>query len=545
MCHEYIMETILNPLEKTIAQKKEKLIMTVNDILETEQLKYCYEQAYALHRHTEIPAMFVRKTDTVFTLPSAGDRTVGWDVINEKFCGELYYVSPNEDSFHTGWQICTPLLWEDPDGEIHGIFPTFGFLVLSMDPETMKPPYPVLSTLELWQDRFARSEGHMKIHYLQAQFLLGQCVHRWDPAGDTGFAVRKLLREIPHPVLGRSSVNAAGTTESSGNLLPEDSVSNMTASVTGSFGGMLYGVQSAMSLYTLLWQCGRMQEIPEQLFCDAEDISASYDKEENAENRSAVKAFYRKMQDKIAGDTIFLRVDMPATQWIEASEDGQSAAGRWITMTRKITPSEKGNLYSIGIGAFENTFVRCGGSWKIKSIRYTTLQEFAPYDETPDMNLENYRKNPAGWLPELPELPMISDRGMTERTLQILRLRNEILSWFYRYSCETSGTAVFPCRSKNAQDQIRAALSDSSFILATSPVIRMERDLTKAEAFFSVTLIKDTSSDSMTYVRGSIFITLEKGKKSFEILDFSWYPYASLDPLRKQLTLTDSSAAAP
>ena len=46
MCHEYIMETILNPLEKTIAQKKEKLIMTVNDILETEQLKYCYEQAY-------------------------------------------------------------------------------------------------------------------------------------------------------------------------------------------------------------------------------------------------------------------------------------------------------------------------------------------------------------------------------------------------------------------------------------------------------------------------------------------------------------------
>ena len=53
--------------------------MTVNDILEAEQLKYCYEQAYALHRHTEIPSMFVRKPDTVFTLPSANDRTVGWD----------------------------------------------------------------------------------------------------------------------------------------------------------------------------------------------------------------------------------------------------------------------------------------------------------------------------------------------------------------------------------------------------------------------------------------------------------------------------------
>ena len=58
--------------------------------------------------------------------------------------------------------------------------------------------------------------------------------------------------------------------------------------------------------------------------------------------------------------------------------------------------------------------------------------------------------------------------------------------------------------------------------------------MTKAEAFFSVTLIKDTSPDRMTYVRGSIFITLENGKDGFEILDFSWYPYASLDPLEKQ-----------
>ena len=38
----------------------------------------------------------------------------------------------------------------------------------------------------------------------------------------------------------------------------------------------------------------------------------------------------------------------------------------------------------------------------------------------------------------------------------------------------------------------------------------------------------------MTYTRGSIFTTLEKGQENFEILDFSWYPYASLDPLRKQ-----------
>ena len=509
--------------------------MNINDILETEQLKYCYEQAYALHRHTEIPDMFVRSSDTVFTLPSAGDRTTGWDTINRKFCGELYYVSPNEDSFHTGWQICAPLLWEDADGEINGIFPTFGFLVLSMDPETMKPPYPVLSTLELWRDRFARSEGRMKIHYLQAQFLLGQCVHRWDPAMDTGYAVRKMLREIPHPVLGKPPVITPDPERTSENNIPAESLcgSLSGSDSSDSFGSMYYGVQSAMSLYTLLWQCGRMQEIPEQLFCDAEDVSVCYGKEEKAENRSAVEAFYKKMQERAAGGNAFLRIDMPSTQWIEASEDGQSAEGRWITMTRQIGSSENGNRYRISIGCFENTFVRCGESWKIKSIRYKTLQEFASYAETPDMNLANYRKDPAGWLTNLPKLPAISDRGMTERTEQTLHLRNEILSWFYRYSCGTAGTTLFPCQNEKTQEQICAALSGCRFILATSPVIRMDRDLTKAETFFSVTLLQDTSPDEMTYVRGSIYMTLEKKETGFEIFDFSWYPYASLDPLKK------------
>ena len=515
--------------------------MNINDILETEQLKYCYEQAYTLHRHTGIPDMFLRAPDTVFTLPSAGDRTVGWDMINKKFCGELYHVSPNEDSFHTGWQICTPLLWEGTDGEINGIFPTFGFLVLSMDPKTMKPPYPVLSTLELWQDRFVRKAGQMKIHYLQAQFLLGQCVHRWDPAMDTGYAVRKKLRDIPHPVLGKPSVMMTGSmrvpdgsTEVSMNGFLNEVLSNAPSGCGSSFGSMYYGIQSAMSLYTLLWQCGRMQEIPEQLFCDTEEVSVYNNKMKKAESRSAVETLYRGVQEKAVCDSALLRVDMPATQWIEASEDGQSAAGRWITMTRQIKASPKGNQYCIGIGCFENTFEKCDDFWKIKKIRYKTLQEFEPFDETPDLNLENYRKNPAGWLPGLPKLPPISDRNVTRRTEQILRLRNEILSWFYRYSFQPAEEALFPCRAEKTKEKIRAVLSDTRYILATSPVIRMDQALTKAEAFFSVTLINDTPPDFCTYVRGGFYLTLDKGNNGYEILDFSWYPYASLDPLKKR-----------
>ena len=61
--------------------------MNLNDIFEVEQLKYCYEQAYALHRHRDIPDLFMREPDTVFTLPSAGDRTEGWELINRKLDG--------------------------------------------------------------------------------------------------------------------------------------------------------------------------------------------------------------------------------------------------------------------------------------------------------------------------------------------------------------------------------------------------------------------------------------------------------------------------
>ena len=200
--------------------------MNIDDILDAEQLKYCYEQAYALHRHTEIPELFAREPDTVFTLPSAGDRTVGWDLIHDKFCGELYRVSPDEDSFHTGWQICTPFLWEGDTGAVKGIFPTFGFLVLSMDAETMKPPYPVLSTLELWQDRFARREGRWKIHFLQAQFMLGQYTWNWDTSEDRGLAVQKKLREIPHPVLNGGFLTHSDTERIySVSLEPVDTIS--------------------------------------------------------------------------------------------------------------------------------------------------------------------------------------------------------------------------------------------------------------------------------------------------------------------------------
>lgn len=181
--------------------------MNINDILEIEQMKYCYEQAYTMHRQAEIPQLFVQNDDTVFTIPSAGDVTIGWTNIYHKFTEDLPFVSPNEDSYHTGWQICTPFLWEDKNSNtVCGLFPTFGYLVLSMDPKVFQPPYQVLASLEMWNDKFEKTSMGWQIKYLQAQFLMGQCSWSWDTAGDEGVAVKGQLREVEHPFWKRGMV---------------------------------------------------------------------------------------------------------------------------------------------------------------------------------------------------------------------------------------------------------------------------------------------------------------------------------------------------
>ena len=500
--------------------------MNLNDIFEVEQLKYCYEQAYALHRHRDIPDLFMREPDTVFTLPSAGDRTEGWELINRKFCGELYYVSPNEDSFHTGWQICTPLLWEGDDGEIRGIFPTFGFLVLSMDAETMKPPYPVLSTMELWQDRFARREGLWKIHYLQAQFLLGQYAWSWNAPEDKGLAVQKKLRDISHPLLnpGRNSFS-----DSLGRICFSDSpvrTRDRDWADCGD-GADLYGIQFAQSLYSLLWQCCRMDEIPDLVFSDSDDVSVDYGEGEVCTGQEEVRRFFREMKDRAMRSGGLFRVDLPAGQWIQIAPDGKSAEGHWTTMSRQIEQTEAGNRHRIGIGHLSGSFCKEDGIWKLKNIRWEKLQEFAPHGETPDQNLENYRRNPEGWLTDLPLLTPLPREGAADRTEELLFLRNEVLSWFHRFNMGETREEIFPCSSDKVRETLRELCGNSRYILATSPVFRMNGRLSEAEGFFSVSLLAESGKDEMTYIRGSIGMTLVRAAEGWEISRFSWYPYAS------------------
>lgn len=184
--------------------------MTMDDILEIETLKYCYEQGYPIHRHDEIPELFLQSEDTVFTLPSENDYTVGFDEIEKKFKEDLFFVSPNEDSYHTGWQITLPLIWEDKDenGEIiaKGLFPTVGHFVMNLVPDLpfFKPPYQVNATSEMWFDHFFKTKDGWKIKRLQAQFLMGQPIWKWDVENDDTFATRKELRSTMHPYWGKA-----------------------------------------------------------------------------------------------------------------------------------------------------------------------------------------------------------------------------------------------------------------------------------------------------------------------------------------------------
>ena len=149
------------------------------------------------------------------------------------------------------------------------------------------------------------------------------------------------------------------------------------------------------------------------------------------------------------------------------------------------------------------------------------------------MNLENYRKDPAGWLTDLPEVKPVSGEGEDDRTEEILVLRNKILSWFHAVNTGKAASDVFPYRTEEVREDLQKTLRDVRYILATSPVLEMDERLTEAECFFSVSFLTDTEEDEMTNVRGSIGMRLARTEQGWEIRRFSWYPYAALDSWKK------------
>ena len=498
--------------------------MEIKEILQIEHQKYLYEQAYAMHRHKDMPELFVKSDDTVFALPSAGDLTVGWEKINKKFTEELHNVSPREDSFHTGWQICTPFVKKSADGKIRGIFPTFGYLVLSLDPEVFTPPYDVISSLELWKDIFEKEGSVYKIKQLQAQFLLGQCIWKWDPRDDDTVATRHEMNTIVHPYWGRDE--RAKLQVLNGDM--------KTASrECGPGGGTCYGVQFAQSIFLLLWENGEIDKIPERVFAASEEVSVSWEGEGEGSGQEGIRAFFGGMQEKTRKAGGFLRADLPATQFVEPAGDENRAVGRFTTMTKTVI---EGGRTGWCIGRFDNEYVKEDGVWRIARLSWKKLIEFEPVQETPDQNLAAYRENPKAWLNTVPKLYPLSARSACAYTEKVLYLRNRLLGLFDRYnreqfpdaeSCECgTGDGLY----EEFRVHMGEILEDCSCVLATSPVISICEDEGTAEAFFSISLIKKKTDDSMTDIRGSLYIKLKTEANHYNIEEVRWYPYAELAP---------------
>jgi hypothetical protein len=271
-----------------------------------------------------------------------------------------------------------------------------------------------------------------------------------------------------------------------------------------------------------------MEEIPDRVFAGREDVSVCHEGDLRR-GQEEVRRYYREAENRVREMGGFLRVDMPASLYIEPGTDGEKAVGHCLAMSKQILKKDGESFYRTLIGRYTNAFVLEKGIWKIQSIHYESLCEFEGTKETSDPNLEQYRQNPTDWVRELPELVPLSDEGVTKRTERTLALRNEIFSWIFRMNCGEQ--IAVPCATGEAEEAVSKLCSGARFFLATSPVIRMREDTEGAEAFLSAAVFDEREPGFLIYRRGSIHMTLSDGGDGWKADGFGWYPYASLEPL--------------
>ncbi len=290
-----------------------------------------------------------------------------------------------------------------------------------------------------------------------------------------------------------------------------------------------YGVQFAQSLYLLLWQSGRIEEIPKRVFSIKENVQVHYDGTETCMGQKAVEGFFYKMTEKTRENEGFLRMDMPATQFIEMTEDGTTAIGHWTTMTRILEGQIPGGDFDLIIGQFTNEFVLEDDIWKLKSVCWEEKDKVASWTATPDMNLESYQKEPRAWIDEIPALTSLSMEGVTDRTIEIIKLRNEVHKWLYEFNCDQPLESGEICLPKEMDSRIWEMLENCMYILATSPVISLNDEMTKAEGFWSVTLLKRNDLGKIVHIRGGMHLVLDREGAGWSLTNFTWNPYATLD----------------
>ncbi len=171
--------------------------MKISDIIEIEQMYNYYEVGLATNLYDNLPYLYTQN-DPKATIMRTGITKCGTEEIFDFYAGTHggKRGAPRYDTWHTGAQICVPLIEIDENGmTARGRFPTHGYFVYDQGSDHM-PPYDVDSTWEMWFDDFVKENQIWKLKHFHFISMTANKIWKWNPEGDTGYAVKCALSTI-------------------------------------------------------------------------------------------------------------------------------------------------------------------------------------------------------------------------------------------------------------------------------------------------------------------------------------------------------------
>lgn len=167
--------------------------MNAKDILEVEEMYFYYEQGLATDLYLTLPNLFSRREDVSFTILRTGNTITGYENIKSNF-GKMKDGAPKYDTWHTGAQICVPLIDIEDNGEFGTcIFPTTGYFIYvqdEFDGYRADDGYDIDSTWEIWFPDVVKDEGLWKIHHFRFISMTANKIWKWNADFDSGYASR-------------------------------------------------------------------------------------------------------------------------------------------------------------------------------------------------------------------------------------------------------------------------------------------------------------------------------------------------------------------
>lgn len=280
---------------------------------------------------------------------------------------------------------------------------------------------------------------------------------------------------------------------------------------------IFYGVQFAQSRMLLLSQSGRISEI-DGLLCPGAEV----------------------MPDR-TGPAGRWHNHLPATQYIHPDDGSGVIRASWTTIGAVVSAVETedaaGQALRYVVGTYDNLFALDEGVWKFRRLSWRPLLQTTSWMLAPDAHLEQHLADPRAWVSVPPAMRAVSDDGASAQTLLTLELRNALMGFCHRVNERGLSVLMEAGISASASAAAQRMLASTAngaagFILATSPVVSVRRDLLSADVFASVSVVAPRDSGRVEHQRGSVLVEYSRAdeKSPWLMEDLTWYRYATLEP---------------